>query len=237
MSNILKAIQKSSRGRDDIGERLQQIDQVGVFPPPHHSQIAEFDRLVNTLIGLHGGGLGEVVVFSAASRGEGCSFVSYNVARQLTALMNRPVAWVDGNFMHPQQGLPGQDHSFRNMLAEPELVAALPAGDGLNVIPNGQLRIKPTDLLKSRSYERVLDAMREKFYFTVIDAPPFLDSVDVAHLAARTTGLVVVVESRGLKHEVIRNGLDGLTRHGVPVLGAVLNRRVFDIPQAIYKRL
>ncbi len=237
MSKILKAMQKSSRDLKDISGRLQQIDHHALFPHPHPDQVPEFEQLVNSLIRLHPGHGGMVVVFSSASAGEGNSFVSYNVARQLFVLMGRKVAWVDANFISPQESISDSDFNFRKLLAEPGSWTGFPVSDSLTLVPNGSIKIKPTDLLKSQNYQQVLDSFRKEFFFTVIDAPPFLNSVDVAHLASSTDGLVLVVESRRLKHEVIKNGVENLKSHGVEVLGAVLNKRVFDIPNSIYKRL
>jgi len=237
MSKILKAMKMSSPELRDISSRLQEVDLHHLFPAPHPDQVPEFEQLVNSLIRLHAQHTGMVVVFSSASPGEGNSFVSYNVARQLYALMGRKVAWVDGNFMNPQGSIQDVDHNFRNLLKTPSTWDSFPVANSFTLIPNGTQNIKPTDLLKSQNYENVLAAFRNEFFFTVIDAPPFLNSVDVAHIASPADGLVLVVESRGLKHEVIKNGVDNLQSHGVNVFGAVLNKRVFDIPTPIYKRL
>jgi len=37
-------------------------------------------------------------------------------------------------------------------------------------------------LLASENYEAVLGGLREQFAFTIIDAPPILDSIDVGHI-------------------------------------------------------
>jgi Mrp family chromosome partitioning ATPase len=237
MSKILKAMRKAPGAVADFGARLQSVDTVRLFPLPHPAQMPEFAQLVNSLIGLHDGRGGLVIVFSSASRGEGTSYVSYNVARQLTVMLDRKIAWVDANFESPQTRLEHETLNFRNLLLAPELWREFPVSDSLTLVPNGSQAIKPTDLLRSVNYVRLLESFANTFSFTVIDAPPFLESVDVGHLAARATGLVVVIESRGLKHEVIRHGLEQVKSLDVDVLGAVLNRRVFDIPRAIYKRL
>lgn len=237
MSKILKAMQKANSDKGSISERLQQIDHSQLFPLPHPDQVPEFEQLVNSLIRLHTGKGGMVIVFSSATHGEGNSFVSYNVARQLYALMGRKVAWVDANFNHPQSELTDLEHNFRQLLVEPDSWDDFPVADSLTLVPNGSLKIKATDLLRSEKYERVLAAFRNEFFFTVLDAPPVLESVDVAHLASPADGLVMVIESRRLKHEVIKNGVDNLRSHGVEVLGAVLNKRIFEIPNSIYKRL
>ena len=237
MSKILKAMRKAPGAAADFGARLQSVDTVRLFPLPHPAQMPEFAQLVNSLIGLHDGRTGLTIVFSAASAGEGTSYVSYNVARQLTVMLDRKIAWVDANFMAPQPRLEHETLNFRSLLRDPDLWRDFPVSESLTLIPNGAQAIKPTDLLRSVNYVRLLEAFAKEFSFTIIDAPPFLDSVDVGHLAARASGLVVVIESRGLKHEVIRDGLDRVKSLDVNVLGAVLNRRVYDLPRAIYKRL
>ncbi len=237
MSKILKAVKKASAGPGDLGSRLSNVDKGGLFPPLHEDQVAEFEQLANSLISLHDGTTGLVVVFSSASSGEGSSYVSYHVARQLYTLMGRKIAWVDGNFRHPQENLTDLENNFRNLLKDPDRWSDFPVADAMTLIPNGSRRIKPTDLLKTENYDRLLQKFQDEFYFTVIDAPPFLESVDVAHLASKTFGLVAVVQSRGLKHEIINSGISNLLEHGVDILGGVLNRRVFDIPDALYNKL
>lgn len=237
MSKILRAMHKDTGVSADFGARLQSVDTVRLFPLPHPSQMSEFAQLVNTLIGMHDGRSGLIIVFSAASAGEGTSYVSYNVARQLTVMLDRKIAWVDANFQSPQLRLEHDTLNFRNLLLDPNLWRDFPVSDSLTLIPNGTQAIKPTDLLRSVNYVRLLEAFSQEFSFTIIDAPPFLDAVEVGHLAARASGLVVVIESRGLKHEVIRDGLDRVKSLDVNVLGAVLNRRVYDLPRALYKRL
>ena len=152
-------------------------------------------------------------------------------------MLNRKVAWIDGNFRSPQKNLPTEGVDFRQLLEYPDCFAELPLAGALTLVPNGHRRIKTTDLLNSENYVRLLDYFRNNFFFTVIDAPPILDSVDVAHMALNTLGLVLVVESRRLKHEVVRHSLDILETHRVNVLGAVLNKRTFDIPKFLYNRL
>jgi len=237
MSKILKAMQKVSGNHDDFGIRLASVDQINLFPPPHVHQMEEFEHLVNALIGQHREDQGEVVVFTAGSAGEGTSFVSYNVARHLSLLLDHTAAWIDANFASPSRKVDDKILNFRSFLQNPQLCHQLDFNNSLTLIGNGHKKIKATDLLRSGNYQQVLDYCRNNFYFTIIDASPFLNSVEVVHLAAPTLGAVIVIESRHLKHEVIKNGISDMTSHGVDILGAVLNRRVYDIPKFLYKRL
>lgn len=237
MSKILEARRRTAIPAGDFAFQLSTLDGVSLFPPPPESQKAEFEQLVNSLIALHDGVNGQVVVFASTVSGEGTSYVSYNVARYLSFMMDRKVAWVDANFRSPQRPPREQSTSFRELLQAPGSFPELRTAGNLVVVPHGDLSIKTTDLLNSDNYQALIESFQRTFFFTIIDAPPILSSVDTAHLAAPTLGLVLVVESRRLKHEVIKHGLEIMAAQKVRVLGTVLNKRVFDIPEFIYKRL
>ncbi len=175
MSKILRAMQKSSHDIKGISERLQQIDHTQLFPLPHPDQVPEFEQLVNSLIRLHRGTGGMVIVFASGTHGEGNSFVSYNVARQLYALMGRKVAWVDAHFNRPQPDLRDVDHNFRQLLAEPQSWVDFPVADSFTLIPNGTRNIKFTDLLRSGNYERVLAVSGTSSTSQLLTLLPFLN--------------------------------------------------------------
>jgi Mrp family chromosome partitioning ATPase len=237
VSKILKAMQKASGTGESFEFRLATADQVNLFPPPVSQQMAEFEQLTNSLISYHDGVTGQVAVFASAVSGEGTSFVSYNVARHMSVMLDRKVAWIDGNFRSPQKRLHEEGINFRQLLEYPDCFMDMVISGNLTLIPNGHQKIKTTDLISSDNYGKLIDYLRDNFYFTIIDAPPILESVDVAHMTAGTLGLVLVVESRRLKYEVIQHGIDILETHKVNVLGAVLNKRTFDIPKFLYNRL
>lgn len=237
MSKILEAMRRAEPESLDFGFKLATLDRVSLFPTPSKAQMVEFEQLANALIERHDGATGRVVVFASTVSGEGTSYVSYNVARHLSYMLDRKVAWVDANFRSPQTRVPAEGATFRGMLQNPDLFSELRTAGNLVLVPNGEETIKPVDLLSSESYLSLLTSFRRNFHFTILDAPPILDSVDVAHLAAPTLGLVLVVESRRLKHEIVRHGLETLATQKVNVLGSVLNKRVFDIPEFLYRRL
>ncbi len=239
MSKILEATRRAAGAAEpvDFSFRLATMEGVSLFPKPTPRQRVEVEQLANSLLSLHTGSAGQVVTFASTVSGEGASFVSYNVARHLSFMLDRKVAWVDGNFRSPQPRLEGQGISFRSLLFNPASFSEIKAQGNLVLIPNGDEPCKPADLLTSGAYVALLEHFQRTFYLTIIDAPPVLDSVEICHLAAPTLGLVLVVESRRLKHEIIQHGMDIAASHKVRVLGTVLNRRRHDIPDAIYKRL
>lgn len=235
MSKILEAMRKDGAADGDLGFRLATLDGAALFPTPPAAQMVEFEQLANALISRHDGTTGQVVTFASTVSGEGSSFVSYNVARHVSYLLDRKVAWVDANFRSPRASRPGI--SFRGLLQSPNSFPELKMAGNLVVVPNGDESIKQTDLLTSENYVMLLEHFQRNFFFTIIDAPPILDAGEVAYLAGPTLGLVVVIEGRRLKHEVIRHGLAKLSAQKVRILGTVLNKRTFDIPSFLYRRL
>jgi Mrp family chromosome partitioning ATPase len=83
----------------------------------------------------------------------------------------------------------------------------------------------------------VLDALRRQYEFVIVDCPPILAAVEAAWLGMGADGMVVIVEARRLKAQVINHALQSLRDHKVHVLGTVLNKRRFDLPKVIYDRL
>lgn len=238
MSKILAAMNKATSDPVDLIQRIQTVDQGNLFPPPGEKQVQEFEQLADSLISLHGGTSGRSIVFASTYSGEGSSFVSYNCARYLTLLLNRKVAWIDANFKHPQKKIrKNGGPELKSLLLDPDQIAGAAAGRDLLVIGGGTSEKSTMDLLHGPQYARFLACMQDEFFFTIIDAPPILEGVEVTQLVQHTLGLVLVVESERLKHEVIAHGIERMRSQNVNVLGTVLNKRSFQLPEFLYRRL
>lgn len=237
MSKILEAMRRSSQGPLDLNERLRTFDQGNLFPPLTADRVGEFEQLANSLINHNSETTGSVVTFASTTGGEGNSYVSYNCARYLAMMVGRKVAWIDGNFRKPQQKIVDSSINFRELLANPDSLPDFDNTAELVVAGNGTRKMNALDYLKGPEYLRLIENLKRSFYFTIIDAPPILDSVEVAHLARPTLGLVVVVESKRLKYEVVKHGLERMQSLDVKVLGTTLNRRSYHLPDFLYRRL
>ncbi len=236
MSRILDAMRKAAPGDTDLSVRLATLDHGNLFPLPNKSVIQEFKQLATSLIHLRESSPSKVVVFASTTSGEGTSYVSYNCARIMTLLLDRPIAWVDANFSSPTRQSQDQELNFRDLLLDPGKLPHVVNAAGLVVVGNGRRSVKNVELLNREEYVTLLRRFEDSFYFTIIDSPSILDSVEVAHLAQPTMGVVLVVESRRCKQEVIRHGLDKLRSQGINVIGTVLNKRVYELPNFVYRR-
>jgi receptor protein-tyrosine kinase len=238
MSKIFDAYKKRSGGTPDLAFELTRSGEIALFPTPSSQQLLEFNELANMLLRLRRLDRGTTLGFASTVSGEGASYVSFHAAQQLAHSLKQRVVWIDGNFKSPQRRLqPDQDHSFASLLQDPNRVRDLNTSEELILVPGGTQLVRHTGIFASEVYPTLLQSLAERFDFTIIDMPPILESVETALMSAGTDGLLVVIESKRLKREVIKHGIDSLQEKQAVVLGTVINRREYDLPKIIYDRL
>lgn len=237
MSKIYQAYQKQGTNLPEIAERLKQAGSLRLYPPPHESQQEEFAKLSLRLLSIKKDHQGSVIAVASSASGEGSSFISFNLATVLGLVYDQKVIWIDGNFRSPQKML--MDHkgaTFADILRDPRMVADLPCElSRITLVPGGtDLRIVRA-LFTDKNYADLIAALSSRFDFTVIDLPPVLETQDTALMAKKTDGVLLVIAQRQLKYESIRSGVRSLEEVGVNLLGAVMNRRQFDLPGFLHR--
>jgi len=238
MSKIFDAYRKQVGETLDLGLEVAQAGSFKLYPTPSPQQQAEFDQLANRMLALRLESRGAVVGFASSSAGEGSSFVSYTAASILARVYNQKVVWLDMNFLNPQKKLKGLNQStVASLLQDPEQADLLSRNESPLLIPAGDNLMGARGLFAGQQYEELLSRLSRRFDFAIVDLPPVLSSADTALMASVTDGLLLVVEQKFLKWEVIEHGVQSLRDKDVQVLGAVINRRKFEIPKIIYDRL
>ena len=238
MSKIYEAYLKKVGEAPDFVAEIGRAASIELFPAPEGNQKGEFSQLANRLLGLRPDSRGAVLAFASTAAGEGASFVSYNAAMYLATGYQRKVAWIDANFQTPQQRLIHHEGpSLSTLLQHPERIENLSLSGNPAVIPAGLNLTSVRGLFADQKCHDLVRALSDRFDFTLIDLPPVLSTTDTALMAAATDGLLLVIEQRHLKREIISHGIEALRAKSVRVLGTVINRRSYDLPKAIYDRL
>lgn len=238
MSKIFDAYRKSAGPAVDLTQEVGRAGAVTLFPPPAERQQADFSQLANRILGLRYEGRGTAVAFASTAAGEGASFVSYHAAVALAQTYGQEVVWLDGNFLSPQARLVGQDRpTFSALLQDPRRVDdLLPEANPL-LLGGGATLVGNKPLLADVNYQEMLAKLTARFDFVILDLPPVLETRDAALMAAGADGLLLVIEQKYLKREIVEHGLSVLRDKGVQVFGSVINRREFLLPKIIYDRL
>lgn len=238
MSKIYEAYRKRVGDMPDLTVELGRVGTVALYPMPDATQQGEFSQLANRLLDHKREDRGAVIAFASTASGEGASFVSYNAALMLATVYHQKVCWIDANFQTPQKQLAhAEGPTLATLLQNPDRLADMRHGGNPLLVPGGLNLSAVRGLFADEKCQELMRGLRSRFDFALIDLPPVLSSTDTALMASVTDGLTLVIEQRFLKREVINHGMDALQAKSVRVLGAVINKRSFDLPKVIYDRL
>lgn len=81
----------------------------------------------------------------------------------------------------------------------------------------------PADIIASKRFRRLIQALRETFQYVIFDTPPvgtFVDAAEVGHLS---DGVLFVVRENFAKRAEVQAAFDQLRRAEVNIIGAVMN--------------
>jgi non-specific protein-tyrosine kinase len=93
---------------------------------------------------------------------------------------------------------------------------------GVRVLASGPSPANPLAALASRRFDQVLALARAQADFVLVDTPPAGALADVAVLAPRLEGILLVVSAGRTKRDLARRAREQLERVNAHLLGAVL---------------
>jgi len=184
------------------------------------------------------------VAFTAPERWSGCSWLVARIAQRLASRVDGSVCAVDANLHWPSL------HSVFGIQNERGLVQAAMQPDepvrnfavrildtNLWVIPSGGPFADSTVILSSEEMKSRMAELAREFDYVLIDTPAMKPSADSSAIGRMTDGMVLVIAADASKRDIAVNTKMLLDSANIPILGAVLNRRTFPIPDKIYRYL
>lgn len=82
-----------------------------------------------------------------------------------------------------------------------------------------------------------LQTLRFMFDFVLVDCTSMEESSDAAFFSMAVDGVILVVEADKTRKEQVRNAISTLEEAEANVLGCVLNKRRYPIPEWVYSRI
>jgi hypothetical protein len=174
---------------------------------------------------------GLVLALTSVNSGEGVSFIASGLVNELAASEVNSVARING-------------FALRNIgvLTTETIQRSLPRSRR-NVCDLG----RETSLLMSDGARRwdgswqhrqdCIDLLRKEFDYTIIDCPSLKESGNVLSIAPFADGIILVIEANRTRHEQIKHAERTIEAAQGKLLGHVLNKRIYEIPGWIYRRL
>lgn len=186
---------------------------------------------------------GRVVVFASVNPGSGCSRVCVQAALVLAESVPGSVCLVDANFRKPS--LPSvfrvaNHYGLSDALRSSEPIrnyARVVRGGNLWMISCGSGSEQTVGLLHSECTRQRIDDLRKEFNYILIDAPSLNAYSEGVALGQFSDGLVLVLEANSTRRDASCRIAERLRSVQVNILGAVLNKRTFPIPDVLYRRL
>ena len=192
---------------------------------------------------------GHAIAVLSCHRAEGVSTLAANLAVALAQQGDAPVVLIDANYGHPSV------HQIFGLRRAPGLTDALVAGSNgdnsggrkrpafchraqnLDILPAGSVYVASRKTFRPDAFAQLLELARRDYRFVVVDLPALSANAGAIHLAGTCDAAVMVVEAERLRWEVARHAEDQLRQARVSLLGVVLNKRRFPIPQWVYSSL
>jgi receptor protein-tyrosine kinase len=168
-----------------------------------------------------------VIVITSASPSEGKSTAAINIALAL-AEAEQNVVLVDGDLRRPRiakyldvLGSVGMSNVLSGAAPLAEVLQKTKYPQ-LTVLAAGPTPPNPSELLGSRTAEKMFGELRTQFDYVIIDSAPLLAVTDGAVLAAHADGALVVVRAGKTKRDQLKHAMGMLNDVGATLLGGLL---------------
>jgi capsular exopolysaccharide synthesis family protein len=169
-----------------------------------------------------------VVGVSSPGRGDGRTMTALNLAGALAQASDARVALLEADLRHPSiaryLGLTGA-RGLSSYLLDPAMpvddILQRPASIAFTVLPAGTASSMPYELLKAPRLAALIEELRHRYDYVLVDTPSALPFPDVGILRDLVDGFVVVVRANRTPREHLS---DTMTVLGRPrTLGLVFN--------------
>ena len=98
----------------------------------------------------------------------------------------------------------------------------------LQVLTSGPVPPNPSEILASQRMTELLDMLRGKADYVLIDTPPIIAVTDAGVLASKVDGVLLVVNAGKTKRELAIKARDMLKQVNANIIGVVLNNAQVD---------
>jgi len=183
------------------------------------------------------------LAMTSAAGGEGTTTLTVLLGTSLAVRDGRTTCIVDANFKSPRAsgifGLLGQvgysdycagDAELGQVLRRTESPDLFVMGIGTNVT-------NPSLVLGHERARGLAAELGQRFDYVLFDCGSVLGQSETSQVAGSVDGTVLVVRAHRTKREVLSKAEKMIRFSGGKVIGTVLNRRHYPIPDPIYRRL
>ena len=184
-----------------------------------------------------------VILLTGPAHRNGTTTTALTLAIDLASNSQKKILLVDANLRTPAL------HKIFNIKPSPGLSDLLEDNGSksfnfykiepgnLYVFPSGLSRRRKNGYFESQRFDEFLNHARNIFDYVIIDSAPVTRFQDSQSICAKVDGVIVVIAQGKTRRQVASRIKKELEDAGARLLGVVLNRRKYYIPDWIYRRL
>ena len=173
-----------------------------------------------------------VIGITSAMRGEGKSTTSINLSYTL-AEAGKKVLLVDGDLRLPSiakkmdiSNTPGLSNLLLDFDLDKFSVYKSNQFDNWYILPSGDIPPNPSELLGSARMAKLIDRLKDKFDYIIIDLPPVNLVSDALVISPFINGIVLVIRENYTERRELRDCVRQIELSNVKILGRSEERRV-----------
>jgi len=253
MGKISAALEKHSTEREQNRVELRSDSVIKPKASPQQrktpkrqsikSDLEGYEDILTRLRTQHSGESIKTIMFTGATQGGGATTTAVNFAKTLVRDHQVKVLLIDANMRTPNlkelfdiKNDKGLTDLVLDHVARPfKVINCDPSY--LFVLATGGDYVGPVGLFESERFDEFLNNAREEFDYVILDSAPLPSFAEARVLCEKVDGVVLVVESGKIRRQVALRAKKELEDAGAKILGVVLNKRKYHIPDWLYKRL
>ena len=185
----------------------------------------------------------KTILVTSCSPSEGKTVSAISMALALSIEANAKVVLIEGNMSSPRI------HELFNIDTVPGLSDLLISRSNLNeimrktefknltIIPSGSDISKKLDVFEIERLQDLIGSLKKDFDYVIVDGQSVSGSSDVSIISKYFDGIVFVVECEKTRWEVMQESKEKIKGVGGKILGVVLNKRIYYIPEKLYGKI
>lgn len=183
------------------------------------------------------------IMISSCNKGEGTSTVAVNLARIFAKKAGGKTLLIDANLhnvtldsvfnVEKEPGLTDFIHESVDLQAAIKETRV----ENLHLLPAGSSVSDPKEIFNSEAISHCIEKLKGIYQFIILDSAPIIPYADSLFLASKVDIVLLAIEADRTRLEVAQEAIKKLSKMGIDVFGTILNKKKFNIPTLIYKRL
>jgi len=210
---------------------LETLAALPKFTEDNANVLRESFQSLRTALMLASRGEGcQVLMVSSSVPAEGKTTVVFNLGKVLASGGAR-VLLIDADLRKPRlhrlinaKNVRGLTSVVLGELGMDEVVQPVPDTPGLGVICSGPLPPNPPELYGKASFGKLLESARGTHDWVIIDTPPVASVTDPVICSRLADMALIVVQYGQTKRQIVRDVVRQLSRTGVRMAGALINK-------------